>query len=74
MPNMLDDLDSQSESGMSLESANSEQVLDDLDKLSKFMMERKRSSKSQKGGVTSKGGSRISSFGSSSRDRKFSKH
>ena len=74
MPNMLDDLDSQSESGMSLESANSEQVLDDLDKLSKFMMERNRSSKSQKGGVTSKGGSRISSFGSSSRDRKFSKH
>ncbi len=74
IPNMLDNLDSQSESGMSMGSANSEQVLDDLDKLSKFMMERKRSSKSQKGGASSKGGSRVSSFGSSSRNRKFSKH
>lgn len=70
MPNMLDDLDSQSESGMSTGSANSEQVLDDLDKLSKFMMERKRSSKSQKGGSFSKG-SRVGSFGSTS--RKFNK-
>jgi len=71
MHNMLDDLDSQSESGMSTGSANSEQVLQDLDTLSKFMMERKHSSKGQKGGSSSRG-SRVGSFGStSSRNRKF---
>ena len=42
----------------SVGSANREQVLEDLDKLSKFMMERKRSSKSKRGmqSRTSSGG------------------
>jgi len=48
LPNMVDDLDDHSEwSEGSEETSNSEQVLEDLDKLSRFMMERKRSSKSQ---------------------------
>ena len=49
VPSMLDsaaDDDEESDSGASAGSANSEQVLEDLDKLSKFMLERKRSSKS----------------------------
>ena len=57
VPSILDD--DQSESSESIGSANSEQVLEDLNKLSQFMMERKRSEKSQS-----------STKGSSSRDRR----
>ena len=48
----------ESDSGENAGSANSEQMLEDLDKLSKFMMERKRSSKSKRGmqSRTSSGG------------------
>ena len=49
---MLDSVaDDNEESDLSASagSANSEQVLEDLDKLSKFMIERKRSSKSKRG-------------------------
>jgi hypothetical protein len=61
VPSMLDsaaDDDEESDSVASAGSANSEQVLEDLDKLSKFMMERKRSSKSKRGmqSRTSSGG------------------
>mmetsp|Transcript_30427 Transcript_30427/g.64419 ORF Transcript_30427/g.64419 Transcript_30427/m.64419 type:complete len:477 (+) Transcript_30427:261-1691(+) len=52
MPNMLDDIismdDDQSETSEG--SANSAQVLQDLDKLSRFMMDRKQSSKGGNGG------------------------
>ena len=52
VPIMLDSVADDNEeydSGASAGSANSEQMLEDLDKLSKFMMERKRSSKSKRG-------------------------
>jgi len=54
IPNILDDYatgennNDNSDSEGSVETANSEQVLDDLNKLSKFMMERKRSGKSDR--------------------------
>jgi hypothetical protein len=56
VPNMLDDMDDDDRSGGSADSANSEEVLSDLDKLSKFMMERKRSRKSQRINQSSRGG------------------
>lgn len=83
MPKMLDDIismhdDDQSDSEASEGSHNSAQVLEDLNKLSRFMMERKQSSKGNgesrrsRGGAGSEGvggrqkiGSRKSSFGSS---------
>ena len=70
MPNMLDELDDQSEASEG--SANSEQVLDDLNKLSRFMADRKRSSKggSGSGGLTSS--SRRGRLGGSSVGRKSS--
>jgi len=70
LPNMVDDLDDHSEwSEGSEETSNSEQVLEDLDKLSRFMMERKRSSKSQTSTASSrrrrKGGANMAISGSS---------
>ncbi|KAL3822835.1 hypothetical protein ACHAXA_011472 [Cyclostephanos tholiformis] len=58
VPSMLDDMEDDESyySSASADSANSEQVLEDLDKLSKFMMERKRSTKSQRGHQSSRGG------------------
>jgi len=64
LPSVLDNLeDDESASDRSEESSNSAQVLQDLDKLSRFMMERKRSSK---------GNNQLSSSGSSRRRRKGS--
>jgi len=59
--NMLDDLSDDNSVG-SDGSANSAQVLQDLDKLSKFMADRKQSSKNGRG--SSRGIGRMSSYGS----------
>ena len=63
--NLLDDLDDQSEASEG--SANSAQVLQDLDKLSRFMMERKHSSKNNSGSGSSSRRSRAGGESSGSR-------